>query len=88
MKANSQQPTLEVRRQMIEQRRDNFRAQGFDAELEISTLEIQETASPEEQQEKQKAIDVLRGKVRNCYKSAEHLSGLIAQLPKPKAEKK
>lgn len=83
----NQKPELEIQRKMIEQRRDNFRAQGFDAELEIETLEIQETAGDDEGREKEKAVEVLRGKSRNCYKSAEHLSGLLSRLPKPKKEK-
>jgi hypothetical protein len=82
----TQRPELEVRRKMLEQMRDNLRAQGFEAETNVSVLSVQ-TVGADEEEAQQKAIHDLEKKAANCYKGAERLSAELAKLPKAKATK-
>lgn len=82
----SQKPKLEVQRQMIERKRDQFREMGFDSELEIATLKVQKPLGPEEEREKAKALTDLRSKADNCYRSAKELGEMLASLPEPKKQ--
>jgi hypothetical protein len=82
-----QKPDVEIQRRMIEQKRDQFRQAGFDAELEIATLKVQDVSGESEEDERGKMITTLKGKAENCYRSAEELSAMLARLPKPKKEK-
>ena len=83
----SQKPELDVQRRIIEQKRDQFRAHGFETELEVTTLRVQEVASEAEGAKREEMIQDLETKVRNCYRSAEELQSLLAKLPKLKQEK-
>jgi hypothetical protein len=83
----NQRPELEVRRQMLTQMRDNFRAQGFEAETNVDALAVQLTDGPEAKTQWEKMISDYRSKAENCYRSAEALTGQLAKLPKPKKGK-
>lgn len=83
----NQRPELEVRRQMLTQMRDNFRAQGFEAETNVDALSVQ-TVDPENRAVWEKMLSDYQGKAQNCYRSAEALSAQLAKLPKPKKEKR
>lgn len=85
-KPDNQRPSRDVQRAMIEQKRDQFRAAGFEAELELATLKVQEPASKEEKEQQEKAFEDLKLKAANCYRSATELSGMLATMPKPKAK--
>jgi len=82
----TQRPELEVRRKMLEQMRDNLRAQGFEAETNVLVLSAQSVGA-DEKEAQQKAINDLEKKAANCYKGAERLSAELAKLPKAKAAK-
>lgn len=87
MAVSSQRPELETRRAMLTQMRDSFRAQGFEAEMNVTALKVQIVQGEEESQALAKMIADYEGKARNCYRSAEGLSAELAKLPKPKKEK-
>lgn len=72
---------------MLTQMRDNFRAQGFEAEMNAVAVRVQVASSEEEKSGKVKIISDFESKAQNCYLSAEELSGELAKLPKPKKEK-
>lgn len=83
---DEQHPELEVKRKMMEQRRDHFRQEGFGAELEIATFKIQKTGSPGEERQKSQTLKDLRTKADNCYASARELVRLLAELPEAPKE--
>lgn len=86
MTDESEKPSAEIQRQIIEQKRSQFRAMGFEAELEIATLKIQKAGREEERQRAKTLVD-LRDKANNCYASATELTRLLSELPEPpKAE--
>jgi hypothetical protein len=81
--ASNQQPELEVRRAMLTQMLANLRAQGFEAETNVTVLSVQ-TANEDERAD---AIADLKTKAQNCYKGAEELSLQLSKLPKAKKAK-
>ena len=85
--SSNQRPELEVRRTMLSQMRDSFRAQGFEAEMNAIGVAVQSADDEETKAARQKMIDDYNTKSENCYKSAEALSAELAKLPKPKKDK-
>lgn len=83
----TQRPELEVRRSMLTQMRDNFRAQGFEAETNAQALAVQFAPDTESKAALAKAVSDYETKSENCYRSAEAVSAQLAKLPKPKQEK-
>ena len=83
----SQRPELETRRSMLVQMRDNFRAQGFEAETNALALVVQFAPDAETKAALAKAVSDYETKSENCYKSAEAISAQLAKLPKPKKGK-
>lgn len=69
---------------MLTQMRDNFRAQGFEAETNADALSCQVVPEPEQKATLEKLITDYKGKAENCYRSAEALSLQLAKLPKAK----
>jgi hypothetical protein len=82
----NQQPELEVRRAMLVQMRDNLRAQGFEAETNVTVLSVQSVRAGDKDAQSQ-AIADLKAKAQNCYRGAEELSLQLSKLPKPKKAK-
>lgn len=77
-----ERPEADVQRKMIEQRRDQFRAAGFDAEMEVVCLKAQQVPA-EQEREKAKTLGEFRQKAENCYASAREMVRLLAELPEP-----
>lgn len=77
-------PTLETKRQMLTQAREQFRAKGFEAEMNIEALKVQSDDGDD-------ASDVIAQQqklVHKFYASARRMDEMLAKLPKPKDEKK
>lgn len=78
-------PTLETKRQMLTNAREQFRAKGYEAELNIEALKVQEGFGDENVA---KQIDDLSNTAANSYKAARRMDEMLSKLPKPKDEKK
>lgn len=77
-------PDLKVRRAMIEQKRDNYKAQGYDFFLERMGAEVQDPgADPRAKKAHQETIKELLMKERNCYAVAAKMQKLLDELPVP-----
>lgn len=71
---------------MLTQMRDQFRAQGFEAEMNAEAVSVQVSESEEEEAARTKMVAECRSKAENGYRCAEKMSELLAKLPKPKKE--
>lgn len=78
-------PALEVKRLMLTQARDEYRAKGFAAEINVESLKVQQ-AGKNEDVAQQIADQELTAK--NCYASARRMDEMLLKLPKPKDDKK
>ena len=78
---NPQLPNPNVRRRLIEQKRDNLRASAFDAEIEVESVKAQTVGVTEE--ERERTITELTAKAANCYASAARMDDMLKSLPKP-----
>lgn len=77
-------PTLDSKRAMLTQARDDFRAKGYAAELNIEALRVQDAGDDESIEEQIKKYEHSRD---NCYKAARRMDEMLSKLPKPKTEK-
>lgn len=84
--SNPQSPTIDARRAMLTQKRDNFRNLAYDAEIEVVAVSSQSEGVTEA--ERAKAVEELTAKATNCYASAAALDALLSKLPTSNAEKK
>ena len=89
-------PEVDVRRRMLEQRRDQLRAQAYDAEIELELIQAQPERDGKIQQqvgdrvvtvEESDYIASLEAKRDNGYAAARRAQQLIDQLPRPKPKK-
>lgn len=80
--ANDQLPSPEIRRKILEGKRDQYQAAGFEAELDIATFKVQKVPAHEER-EKASKIEEKRLVAENCYASAKELGRLLSELPGP-----
>lgn len=87
MSDESQKPDPQVQRSMIEGKRDQLRAAGFDAQLEVISLNAQKVESPGEERDRVKMVREFRLKAENCYLGAKELDALLSELPEPEKEK-
>ena len=78
MSAVSYPPTIAVQRALLTQKRDQFRALGFECELDAETLAAQHAPNAAELVEQ---ITNVRRKAANCYASARRLDVMLAELP-------
>lgn len=78
-------PTLETKRSILTQKRDQFRAMGYEAEVEVETIAVQVAGTDEDAAQ---TIANLKSKASNCYMSARRLDEMLAKLPQPKPDKK
>lgn len=78
-------PPLEQQRKQIEDAILEFRAKGYQCEINIEAFEVQEAGDGEMQA---KEIEKLKHQMENCYASARHLEAKLAAMPKPKAKAK
>lgn len=76
-------PTVEGKRQMLTNFRDQFRAKGYEAELNIEAVEAQTGIEDAEDQ-----IEKLKAKAANCYASARRMDEMLMKLPAPKPSPK
>lgn len=81
--AEEQEPTLEVKKRMIEQKRDQFRAAGFDATLEAISMNAQKAVGAQQERERMQIVSDFRAKAANSYLAAKEMDALLAQLPEP-----
>lgn len=79
------QPTLDVQRAMLTQARDQYRAKGFEAEINIEALKTQDAGTGEDVAQQ---ITQQEHTAANAYKAARRMDEMLAKLPKPKDEKK
>lgn len=75
-------PTLEVKRQLLTNARDEFRAKGYQAELNIEAIKAQAEIDDGDTQ-----IERLTALAANCYASARRMDEMLKRLPPPKAKK-
>lgn len=78
MPTAAQLPSLKVRRAMIEQNRDRFRAEAFAAELDIDVIGVQVHGVT--QGERVKTLKELNNKVANCTASAVKLDAMLQEI--------
>ena len=81
----SYQPTLDVKRQMLTNAREQFRAKGFEAELNIEALKAQHPGAEEDIAEQ---LATHEHTAKNAYAAARRMDEMLSKLPKPKDEKK
>lgn len=74
-------PPLEAQRAMLEKARDDFRAQGYQCEINIEAFSVQEAGDGEV---RDREVENLEHKRDNCYASARHFEEKLATMPKPK----
>ena len=86
MSINPQQPSPEIQRRIIEQKRDQFRAEAFGAEIEMAAVAAQTVGVSDE--ERERTSTELANKAANCYAAAKKMDDLLKALPKPKDPKK
>lgn len=72
---------------MLTQMRDQFRAQGYESEMNALAVSVQLGNTEEEKASQTKLVADYGTKAENCYRSAEELSAALAKLPKPKKDK-
>lgn len=77
------QPDTETKRQMLINARDQFRAKGYECELNIMALEAQD-ADADVIKAKREDLENSRD---NNYASARRMEEELRKLPKPKKEK-
>lgn len=80
-------PDIESKRQMLTNAREQYRAKGFEAELNVEAMKVQ--VVPGEDGAKKVAAQIAEHEntARNAYASARRMDELLAKLPKPKKEK-
>lgn len=83
MMNDEQEPSPEVRRRLIEQKRDSLRAAGFDATLEAISLNAQRVEGAMEERERVKGVKDLKAKAVNAYLGAKELDEMLKALPEP-----
>ena len=79
------QPSKDVQRQQIERAREEFRQQGFAAELNIEALLVQSAGDDESVEAQIKQFEHSRD---NAYASARRMDEMLKKLPAPKGDKK
>lgn len=77
-------PPLETKRAQLTQARENFRQQGYAAELNIEALRVQDEGDDESIAAQVKSFEHSRD---NAYKAARRMDEMLNKLPKPKDEK-
>ena len=88
-KGTTFRPTVERKRAQLEHAREQFRAQGYEAELNIEALKVQivEADADEEADDSiPRQITRLENTRDNAYRSARRMDELLSQLPAPKAK--
>jgi|GEM_PF-6120708 len=81
------EPELATKRQMLEQKRDQFRQVGYDAFLERMAAEVQDPG-PSKQAKEAHAVYLkeLEAKEANAYAAARRMQELIDALPVEEAK--
>lgn len=74
----SQRPDVEVQRKLIQNRLDQFRTMGYEAELDLAAAQVQKG------EDRERIISDLEQKRDNCYAAAKEMADALAKLPKPK----
>ena len=77
-------PSKDVQRQQLERAREEFRQQGFAAEMNIEALLVQNGGDDESVADQIKKFEHSRD---NAYASARRMDELLKKLPAPKPEK-
>jgi hypothetical protein len=77
----SQRPDLEVQRRLVQSKLEQFRAMGYEAELDLLAAQVQQGDNRDQM------ITDLEQKRDNCYAAAKEMATALAALPKPKKEK-
>lgn len=78
-------PTVEIKRAILTQKRDEFRAMAYGAEVDVETLLVQVAVSDDQVDQQ---VTNLKQKADNCYRSARRLDEMLAKLPKPPKDAK
>ena len=74
-------PPLETKRAQLTNAREQFRQKGYEAELNIEALTVQEGIDDEA---RVKQLTDLENTRDNSYKAARRMDTLLAELPAPK----
>lgn len=80
-------PDVADQRALLEQRRDNFRREGYGHFITRIALEVQEGGSPKERETKRAALAELQASEMNCYVAANRLQKELDALPAATAER-
>lgn len=75
-------PELALQRQMLEQKRDAFKQQGFDAFLEAEAAKVQDPGKvPGAKAQLESMVKELEAKSANAYAAARRMQEMIDALP-------
>jgi hypothetical protein len=81
------EPELTVQRQMLEQKRDQFKQAGYDAFLEAEAAKVQDPGkAPGAKAQLEAAVKELEAKSVNAYTAARRMQAMIDALPKEEAK--
>lgn len=77
-------PPLDIKREQLTRARENFRQQGFAAEMDIEALRVQDAGDGESIEAQIKKLEHSRD---NAYRAARRMDEMLQKLPVPKGEK-